>query len=257
MFSNYLYIMSSQLQDLSNQFNSLLTQYTDTYQSYISVINSDDNSLTTVPNSSFVGQSNINVLNNSSIDDCQTSCSSNTSCSGATFNNNSNSCTLSSGTGNIVSTPQSTAIVQQALYYSYQLQQINTQLLNINQQMMTTTNNSYGQFQQTQQQNQQQEQILQNNYQTLTQERAEIDEMIRQFETLNAAYEDGNINVTSNYYRYIILIIFAIFLVFILIKFSVPGEQRGGGSEFSFNKNHLLIFGFLGFVILFNCLMNK
>ena len=200
--------MSSQLQDLSNQFNSLLTQYTDTYQNYISIISSGDNSLTTVPNSSFVGQSNISVLNNSSISDCQTSCTSNSSCSGATFNNNSNSCTLSSGTGNIVPTPQSTAIAQQALYYSYQLQQINTQLLNINQQLMTTTNSDYGQFQQTQQQNQQQAQALQSNYQTLTQERAEIDEMVRQFETLNAAYENGSINVTANYYSYIVLVLF-------------------------------------------------
>ena len=249
--------MSSQLQNLSNQFNSLITQYTDTYQNYISVINSDDNSLTTVPNSSFSGQSNISVLNNSSINNCLKSCKSNTSCSGATFNNNSNSCTLSSGNGNIVSTTQSTAIVQQALYYSYQLQEINTQLMNINQEIMNVTNNSYSEFQETQQQNQEQAQVLQSNYQTLTQEREQIDSMVRQFETINAAYENGNINVTSNYYSYIILIFVAIFLVFILINLTVSGQQSGGGSEASFSKNHLLIFGFLGFVIVFNSMINK
>jgi hypothetical protein len=249
--------MSAQLQDLSNQFNSLLTQYTDTYQNYISIINSGDNSLTTVPNSSFVGQSNISVLNNSSIDNCQTSCTSNSSCSGATFNNNSNSCTLSSGTGNIVSTPQSTAIVQQALYYSYQLQEINTQLLNINQQIMTTTNANYGQFQETQQQNQQQAQALQNNYQTLTQERAEIAEMVRQFETLNAAYENGNINVTANYYSYIVLVLIAIFLFFILLRYSLPGEQRGGGKDLKFGYSYLVIFGLLGVIIVFNASIKK
>jgi hypothetical protein len=247
----------SQLQNLSNQFNSLLTQYTDTYQSYISIINSGSNSLTTVPDSSFVGESNLSVLNNSSIDDCQSSCTSNSSCSGATFNNNSNSCTLSSGTGNIVFTSQSTAIVQQALYYSYQLQEINTQLMNINQEIMNVTNNSYSEFQETQEKNQQQEQVLQNNYQTLIQERQEINEMVGQFETINAAYENGNINVTANYYSYIILIFVAIFLVFILIKLSVSGEQRGGGIESSFSKNHLLIFGFLGFVIVLNSMINK
>ena len=257
MFSFYLYIMSAELQNLSNQFNSLLTKYTDTYQNYISVISSDNNSLTTVPNSSFSGQSNIEVLNNSSVNSCQNSCESNSSCSGATFNNNSNSCTLSSGTGNIVYTSQSTAIVQQALYYSYQLQEINTQLMNINQEIMNVTNNSYSEFQETQEKNQQQEQVLQNNYQTLIQERQEINEMVGQFETINAAYEDGNINVTSNYYSYIILIFVAIFLVFILIKLSVSGEQRGGGIESSFSKNHLLIFGFLGFVIVLNSMIKK
>jgi hypothetical protein len=249
--------MSAELQNLSNQFNSLLTQYTDTYQSYISIINSGSNSLTTVPDSSFVGESNLSVLNNSSIDDCQSSCTSNSSCSGATFNNNSNSCTLSSGTGNIVSTPQSTAIVQEALYYSYQLQQINTQLLNINQQIMSTTNSSYGHFQQTQQQNQQQEQALQNNYQTLLQERMQIDEMVMQFETINAAYDNGNTNVTANYYSYIVLVLIAIFLIFVLIKYSIPSEQIGGGNDLKFGTNHYLIIGLLAAIIIFNSSIKK
>ena len=51
--------MSSQLQNLSQQFNNLLNEYTNTYQEYISLLNSNDNSLTTFPNYSFVGQSNI------------------------------------------------------------------------------------------------------------------------------------------------------------------------------------------------------
>jgi hypothetical protein len=96
-----------------------------------------------------------------------------------------------------------------------------------------------------------------NNYQTLIQERQEINEMVGQFETINAAYEDGNINVTSNYYSYIILIFVAIFLVFILIKLSLSVEQSGGGSESSFRKNNFLIFGFLGFVVVFNSMINK
>ena len=244
--------MSSQLQNLSSEFNSLITQYTDTYKKYINVINSEDTSLTTVPDYSFVGKSNINVLNNSSIDACQTSCISNTSCSGATFNNNSNSCTLSSGTGNIIFTPQSTAIVKQALYYSYQLQQINTQLMNINQQIITISKNSYGDFKQNQQQNEQQAQTLENNYKTLSQERIQIDEMVNKFKTLNTAYENGNIIITTNYYSYIMLLFIVIFLVFILIKYSLPQQQRGGGNEFKFNINQLLIFSFLGFIIVFN-----
>ena len=257
MFSFYLYIMSSQLQNLSDQFNSLITQYTDTYQNYISVINSNNNNLTTVPNTSFVGESNISVKNHSSINKCKKSCKSNTSCSGATFNNNSNSCTLSSGNGNIVYTSQSTAIVQEALYYSYQLQNINSQLMDINEKMITITNNNYDQFQQNQEKNQEQEQSLQSNYQTLTQEREQIDIMIREFQTINAAYENGNINLTSSYYSYIILIFVAIFLVFILIKLSLSVEQSGGGSESSFRKNNFLIFGFLGFVVVFNSMINK
>lgn len=249
--------MSTQLKNLSDKFNLLLTQYTDTYEKYIDILNSGDDSLTIIPNSSFVGKSKIKVLNNSTVQKCKSSCKSNSRCSGATFNINSNSCTLSSGTGNIVPTSKSIAIVQQALHYTHKLQQLNTQLTKINKQMMNATTNSYSQFQQTQQQTHKKDQALQNNYQILNQEREEIDEMIRQFETLNAAYEDGNINVTSNYYSYIILILIAVFLIFILIKFSITGEQRGGGNKMNFSKNYYLIFGLLGFIIVFNSTIKK
>jgi NADH:ubiquinone oxidoreductase subunit 3 (subunit A) len=96
----------------------------------------------------------------------------------------------------------------------------------INQQMITTSNNNFGVFQLTQEQNQQQEQVLRNNYQTLSQERIHIEEMVRQFETLNAAYENGNINVTSNYYSYIVLLFVVIFLVGLLMRFSLPGKTE-------------------------------
>jgi septal ring factor EnvC (AmiA/AmiB activator) len=232
--------MSTQLQNLSSQFNSLLTQYTDTYKEYISLVNLNDNSLTAVPNSAFVGKSNINILNNSTLDACQSACSSNSSCSGATFNNTLSNCTLSSGPGNIVSAQQSTAFVQQAMYYSYQLQQLNSQLTSVNQQMRNLSNSSYNQFQQSQQQIQQQEQALQNNYLILSQERDQIDGMVRQFQTLNSAYENGNLIVTSNYYSYIILLFVVMFLAFLLMQFSLFGEL----------SNAYLFYGFILIVII-------
>jgi hypothetical protein len=249
--------MPSQLQNLSDQFNRLLTQYTDTYEDYINVVSSNDTSLTTVPNSSFNGQSNISVTNTSSVNNCKTSCTSNTACSGATFNGTSNRCTLNKGTGTIIPSQQSTAIVQQAMYYSYQLQNLNSQLMTINQQMINISNSSYDKFKQTQQQTQQQGDALKNNYQTLEEERNQIDEMVRQFQTIDAAYENGNINVTSNYYSYIILLIVAIFLILVLLKFSISSEQRGGGNNLHFNSNTILIFCLLGFIIIFNSIIKK
>ena len=232
--------MSTQLQNLSSQFNSLLTQYTDTYNEYISLVNSNDNSLMAVPNSAFVGETNINTLNNSTLDACQSACSSNSSCSGATFNNTLSNCTLSSGPGNIVTAQQSTAFVQQAMYYSYQLQQLNSQLTSVNQQMRNLSNSSYNKLQQSHQQIQQQEQALQNNYQILIQERDQINGMVRQFQTLNSAYENGNLIVTSNYYSYIILLFVVIFLVFLLMQFSLVGEL----------SNAYLFYGFILIVII-------
>ena len=112
---------------LSNNFNNLLTQYQSTYQNFLNTIGSTDASFVYVPNTSYVTDNNINTIQNSSINNCITSCSSNQSCSGATFDNLQSTCTLSSGNGNIVNSSNQTSIVKQALYYSYQLQLINNQ----------------------------------------------------------------------------------------------------------------------------------
>jgi len=237
--------MSSQLQILSDKFNTLLTQYTNTYQEYISLVNSNHNSLTTVPNSSFFSQRYIKTLNNSTLDACKTACASNSSCSGATFNDSLHNCTINSGLGRIVPTTKSTAIVQQAMYYSYQLQQLNSQLTNINKQMMNISNSSYNDFQQSRQYTLQREQALQNNYQVLSQERYHIDEMIKQFQTIDSAYNDGNLIVTSNYYNYIVLLFVVVFLIFLFMKFSLFDELSNGYLFYGFILVAIILFAIL------------
>lgn len=221
---------SSQIQTLSNQFNSLLTEYQTTYAEFMNTLKSNDTSLTTVENSAFAGSGTINTSLVSSISDCTTACSSNTSCTGATFTTNSNNnCTLSSGTGNIVNATNSTAIVQKGLYYSYQLQNLNQQLMDINQQINTAVNQSNTEYQNNLGQINESGQALQQNYVVLTGDRDRIDLMIREFETLNEAQQNSDINVTMNYYNYIVLLFVAIFLVCLLLRFSVPSDQVGGG----------------------------
>jgi hypothetical protein len=237
---------SSQIQTLSNQFNSLLTEYQTTYADFMNTLKSNDTSLTTVENSAFTGSGTINTSLVSSISDCTTACSSNTSCTGATFTTNSNNnCTLSSGTGNIVNATNSTAIVQKGLYYSYQLQNLNQQLMDINQQINTTVNQSNTEYQNNLGQINEQGQALQQNYVVLTGDRDRIDLMIREFETLNEAQQNSDINVTMNYYNYIVLLFVAIFLVCLLLRFSVPSEQVGGGNRGGNSKYQWLAF-FIG-----------
>ena len=245
--------MSSQIDSLSSQFNSLLTQYQETYQQFLNVINSADisNNLMTVPNSSFIGQSNINTTQNTTLDNCVTSCTSTSSCSGATFDSQLNTCILSSGKGTIQSSPNKTAIIRQALYYSNQLQNLNQQLLNLNNQIKNNADKNINIYNTNTKTINDKAQILQNNYSVLEEERVEINEIIRQTETLNAALENGNINVTSNYYVYILLIIAAIFLIFIMFKYSGKSEQKGGG-HLKFNINLLFMFILLGLIIIFN-----
>ena len=223
---------SSQLQTLSNQFNTLLTEYQNTYTEFMNVINSNDTNFTTVENSAFSGASIINTNTVSNINDCTTACSSNTSCSGATFitnSTNTNNCTLSSGSGNIVNLKNSTAIVQKGLYYSYQLQNLNQQLMDINQEITNTVNQSNTKHQNNLDQINKRGESLQKNYVVLSDEREHINLMIREFESINQAEENSDINVTMNYYNYIVLSFVAILLIFLLLRFSIPSEQSGGG----------------------------
>lgn len=229
--------MSTQLQNLSNEYNMLITQYQNTYQKYIDVINSDNKTFKTVDNSAFYGQKQINTLNNTNVNNCKTACSSNSSCSGATFNTLSNNCTLNSGTGNVVKAQNSKAIVKEAMYYSYELQKLNAKLLDINKQIINISNSNYNKFQQSQQQNIEKENTMNNNYQTLSDERIQIEKMIREYETLNRALDNGNIIVTSNYYSYIALLFITIFLIFLFFKFSFTGSQSGGGNNIDYLHN--------------------
>ena len=236
---------SSQIQTLSNQFNSILTEYQSTYAEFMNTIKSNDTSLTTVENSAFTGSGTINTNPVSSISDCTTACSSNTSCSGATFTTTNNNCTLSSGSGNIVNSTNSTAIVQKGLYYTYQLQNLNQQLMDINEQINNSVNQSNTQYQNNLGQINERGQALQQNYLVLTGDRDRINIMVREFETLNEAQQNSDINVTMNYYNYIVLLFVAIFLVCLLLRFSVPSEQVGGGDRGGNSKYQWLAF-FIG-----------
>jgi hypothetical protein len=73
---------------------------------------------------------------------------------------------------------------------------------------------------------------LEQNYNVLNEERNKIQKLKREFETLNSASENSELVVTSNYYRFIALFFVSILLIFLLIKFSITGQQFGGGNNF-------------------------
>ncbi len=108
-------------------------------------------------------------------------------------------------------------------------------------------------YSQTRQSNNEKTEILNKNYNVLEQEREEIEKMVREYETLNSAYENGNINVTSNYYIYIVYLLIAIFLIFLLLKINISGIQSGGGHM----KISPLLMTFLLFVIIYNAYSKK
>lgn len=246
--------MSSQMELLSSQFNTLLTQYQNTYQEFINAVDMSS-TMVTVPNTAYVGGNKLNVIQNSDISSCTSSCESTPNCSGATFSTKKNSCTLSSGMGNITSSNNQSAIVEQALYYSYQLQQINEQLITINESMMKLSNSSLSQFNDTQSKAAQYATQLKQNYYVLESERGEIAEMVREYERLNSTYDNGTIYVNSYYYSYLFYLIIAGILLGALFMTNV---SSGGSSSMQYGgggKQHCpnyILFAFLICVVVGN-----
>ena len=92
---------------------------------------------------------------------------------------------------------------------------------------------------------QNQDERLKQKYADLMKHRLSIKNEINQDNTLNAAYEDGAIYVTSKYYSYIALTFTAILLILLFLKFSTSGQQSGGGNN-CLNTSWLLILLIIG-----------
>jgi len=247
------------METLSNKFNVLINQYQDTYKDFLNVIDSSNNNLTTIENSAFIGENNINTIQNSSVNNCISSCNESSSCSGATFNNQLNTCTLTSGSGTVLDSTKETAIVRQALYYTNQLQNLNKELLSINEQMTEISNQNYNNYNNNSQNIEKKSEILNKNYAILQEESQQIDELVNQYSRLNSEIQNSNIIVTSNYYKYIVFFIIALFLIFLLIRVSnvTPIGQYGGSGHLNLDMKLILMYLLLGFIIVFNSYIKK
>jgi hypothetical protein len=213
---------------LTNQFNSVLSQYQETYQKYLNSldnINSNAN-LITLENNALFGGNTISKNKLANLDSCTTACVSDVSCNGANFNTTNNMCSLIQSAERIIPSNRTTAIVNPSLYYSYQLQQLNDQLTSINQQIIAFVN---------QQENStkiaKQKEIVIKNNNILNEEREKIKQMTDELNTLNSANVNSSLTVSMYYYRYLILIFIVGLLLFVLINFS-SSSQRGGGNRF-------------------------
>ena len=238
---------SPELQNLNDQFNSILSEYQNTYQEYIKTINSDSNDLMVVKDFMYNGGSSISeeskiVYGNRCLEICQ-----NTQlCTGANYDKHRKKCSLISGDGNLIELKGNKAIVPKGVYYSYKLQKLNDELMQLNKQISTNVSASSSVYQQNQQQQMSQKQAIDQNYQVLEEEREHINDMISQYQTLQEATNDGEINVTMYYYNYIILAFIVFLLVLLLVKYSVTGQQNGGtivGNRFY--KEAMFLFGLM------------
>ena len=77
------------------------------------------------------------------------------------------------------------------------------------------------------------EQTLDQNYNTLLNNRKQIEKIEKEYVTLNAADKNAQIVLTEYYSKYIVLLFVTLLLVLLLLKIAITGgEQTGGGNSF-------------------------
>ena len=130
----------------------------------------------------------------------------------------------------------------------------------LNEEMINISKNNYYQISENEPKIKEQNVIMINNHNVLLDERHEIEKMVRQFETLEAAYEDGNIIVTANYSNYVVLLFVVVFLILLLLRFAISSPQYyygGGHKQTNAYTIVPLVFGVIFFIIVVNAFLKN
>jgi len=126
--------------------------------------------------------------------------------------------------------------------YNSKLNDLNQTLIDTNKKISDIINQSYSSYEKDSQKNQQQNQILQQNNNTLMDEKLHIEKISKEYAIINSANKDTNLNVTQEHSKYIVLVFITILLVVLLLKYSITGSQQvGGGNKFINEAIFLLI----------------
>jgi hypothetical protein len=175
--------------------------------------------LTDIKGSTFWGTGPLNEGEATSIEQCKAMCSSDSSCTGATYNPDKAYCWTRTGKGSInASIPNDYAIIPENLKYLKVIQGLSEQLTNINQEILKTMNKGKPLYSEQEIHRRQQTVILNRNYKKLVKEREKVEKTIKKYQDLNKSQHQGEIFISQNYYKFIALIVIVLIIVFVFIK---------------------------------------
>jgi hypothetical protein len=245
------------LEMLNIKYNNLLIQYKQAVANYVDFLHNSSDSkniqLTNIKGQSFWGTGQAGnqaaYTNISNVNSCAALCLKTPNCTGATFNPTSYGqplCWLRSGDGNTVpSNPNDHAIVAQDKLLLLNIQTINSQLTNINNQILHIIDNTDSEYaSQTKKRTQNASHLL-DNYNRLNQERIKIEKKVNEYQDLDETQNVSNIKITQNYYSFLLLLALAIIIVIILYQFSFSSSSSNNDvSTFYYILFFIILLGF-------------
>jgi len=204
--------------------------------------NINTENLIDIKGATFWGTSKLSEGPSTSIEQCKAMCSSDSSCTGATYNPDKAYCWTRTGDSQVgVGMPNDYAIIPENLKYLKVIQGLSQKLTNINDKILKTMNKGEPLYSQQDIKRKQQTIVLNQNYKKLTEEREKVEKTIKKYQNLNKAQNEGEIVITKNYSVFISLIIIFLIIVCLFIKVlpNTATVQQGGSLK---NNTYILIF---------------
>ena len=214
--------------------------------------------MTSLKGTAFWGTSALSQSKVSTVGQCQALCSKTSGCSGATYNQTSSLCSLRKGDANIVAgSPTDYSIVPKAKSLLKIVQGINDKLTQVNGKIQTLSQTAEKEFNTESGNRTTSNTNLLNQYKNLVVERNKIKNMLDEYQTLDEKQNEGDIQISQNYYSFILLMILAILFIYLLYKFSGPSAESTttfvqNGGELG-TSAYYMIFGFFVLILLLTC----
>ncbi len=228
---------SIDLENLQKRYSNSLIEYKQSVTDYINYLNNNNNnkSFVDIKGQSYLGSGTLQQIDNTNLNNCKALCSSNKTCSGATFK--SNSCILKTGDSNIISSSNdSYAIIPEGKKMLMVMEKLNNELMNLNKEITSKLNILEPYLEDNINKRNDNSNDLIESYNKLLNERENIIELLNDYKTLDNTQNENEIKVTQNYYLYIIYFILTIISIVFLFKISFSSEtirqnnlQYGGG----------------------------
>ena len=211
------------LEYLNTKYNNLLIEYKQAmldYTNYLKNETSDSSiPMVSIKGQSYWGTSGLVASESNSVQECEAYCMSTNGCTGATFSSTESLCSLRTGDSPLSTGPSNNyAIIPKEKQLLLSIENINTQLTEINSQIQQKNSLGKNVYDKEVKQRYMKNEELITQYDQLLEEKNKIKSMIHDYDTLNESEEEGSLNTNKNYYGYLLLGLLAIFTIFILLQ---------------------------------------
>ena len=220
------------LQSLQSEFKLVMTQYQQAYANYISSLRSSSDpaskkTFVAIPDSTFWGTIGISEGTSHSAEDCIALCSANSSCTGATYNSDKQYCWVRGGQSDIgPGLDTDSAIVPELMQNTQVLKMLNQKLLDINKNMEDTLGSMSSSENHDIADKDLKKGELTSIYNSLMEERRNINKMIDDSTSIEQSYNDNSIYVSQNNTTYTFWTLVALIIVVFKLKMQFYPELQ-------------------------------